>query len=225
MSDSDINIFVVGDSHAIFYYGSKKIKHHWVAWGELPITMYRFVKEGLPLYNLVERLPKGQIVLTTPSISADMCNINIKNNDYVVFMYGWNDVQKNIYKYSKDNFELMINELVNDYINLIKKYSDGSLFFIKPIISCVYPIPIGTSPNIMGSDDDRIKYTLYMNKKLRMVCELNNIPFFDIYDLISDNNKIKLDVLDKDLKHLDVNNRIIREQIEDRLINICNKFN
>ena len=91
-------IFAIGDSHSILYYNSHSIKHHWVGWGGMPVTMYRLVKEGIPLYNIVERFPPGEI-----------CNINIKDNDFVLFIYGFNDVQKNIGKYSnKDTYPFQI---------------------------------------------------------------------------------------------------------------------
>jgi hypothetical protein len=54
-----------------------------------------------------------------------------------------------------------------------------------------------------GSKEDRITYTLYMNEKLKCLCFENNIPFFDIYDLLQDNNVISAQVVDNDKTHLD----------------------
>lgn len=40
----------------------------------MPVTMYQLIIKGLPLYNIVERLQPG-----------DICKINIKVNDVVLF--------------------------------------------------------------------------------------------------------------------------------------------
>jgi len=105
------NIFAVGDSHCIFFYNSVNIKNHWVGWGGMPVTIYKLIEEGLPLYNIVERLKPG-----------DICNINIKENDIVIFYYGWNDIQKNINKYAKNNnYKEIIDNLVVKYLEIIKK--------------------------------------------------------------------------------------------------------
>lgn len=207
------NIFAIGDSHCIYYYDSPIIKNHWVGWGSMPVTIYQLVEKGLPLYNIVEKMPPG-----------DICNINIKENDYVLFSYGWNDVQKNIHKYSKNDYKAGIKSLISQYINLIKKYSDGTLFKIKPIVNCVYPIPLSMNDTIIGSDTDRIIYTKYMNKQLEKQCLQNNISFFNIYDLVSDNNKLNINVVDKDMTHLDRKNVKLRQTIENKLMSICNKY-
>lgn len=208
-----VNIFAIGDSHCIFYYDSLTIKNHWVGWGGMPVTMHRLIEEGLPLYDIANRLPPG-----------DTYKLNIKDNDFVLFCYGWNDVQKNIYKYSKDNYELEIDRMVCKYINLIKSYSDGSLYQIKPIVNCVYPIPLSMNDTILGSDDERILYTKYMNKQLKARCLENNIPFFDIYDIITIDDKVNVNTADQDMTHLDRKNPELRSILEGKLIFICENY-
>ena len=203
------SIFAIGDSHSIFYYDSEKINHHWAGWGGMPVTMYKFNEEGLPLYNIVERLQPGEI-----------CTKNIKENDIVLFFYGWNDIQKNIYKYAKDNYQNEINNLVTKYIELIQTYSDGSQYKINPIISCVYPIPLSNNDTIFGSEEERIEYTTLINHKLKEECEKNNIPFFDILDSINDAGKIKTDCVDNDGTHLDRKNQELRNKIEHQLFDL-----
>ena len=206
-----MSIFAIGDSHCIYYYDSLTIKNHWVGWGGMPVTMFRLIEEGLPLYSIADKLPPG-----------DTCKINIKDGDYVLFYYGWNDVQKNIKKYSENDYYMqMIDEMVYKYVKLIKNYSDGTLYNIKPIISCVYPIPLVVNDTVIGSDNDRILYTKYMNDKLKIQCNIEGIPFFDIYDIISKDDKMDLSVVDSDLTHLDRKNAALRSLIESKLINIC----
>jgi lysophospholipase L1-like esterase len=200
------NIFAVGDSHTIYYFDSNIVNHHWVGWGEMPVTMHQLILRGLPLYNIVERLPPG-----------DICHINVKENDIVLFSYGWNDVQKNIYKYWKNSYKEAINSLVLSYIELINRFSNGTPYKIKPIVSCVFPIPQNTNNNMTGSNEDRINYTIYMNEKLKELCLQNSIPFFNIYNLLQDNNIISSNVVDGDKTHLDRKNIKLREQIETQL--------
>jgi hypothetical protein len=54
-----------------------------------------------------------------------------------------------------------------------------------------------------------------MNEKLKDLCLKNSIiPFFDIYNLLQDNNIISSNVVDGDKTHLDRKNIKLREQIE-----------
>jgi hypothetical protein len=206
-------VFAVGDSHSIFYFKSKTVKHHWLGWGGMPVTMYKFIEKGVPLYNIVERLPPG-----------DICNINVKDNDIVLFCFGWNDIQKNIYKYGKDNYEEMIHNLVVDYINSIKKYSDGTHYKIRPIINCVYPLPLSINDTIFGTDEERIQYTILINSKLKEECAKSNLPFFDIYDILNNNGKLKPELLEKDGTHLNLENHELRMIIEDKLFKLIYEF-
>lgn len=210
------NIFVIGDSQSIFYYYTKNplIKHHQLGWANLPVTLYDLVKlSTLPLYNIVERYPPG-----------DICKINIKANDIVVFSYGWNDIQKNIHKYNKNNYEEMINSLCMKYISLILKLSNE--YKIYPIVSCVYPSSQNdeNNTNIFGTHNFRSKYTLIMNTKLNELCNEHKIPFFDIYDRINDNGILDKSISDEDGEHLDKNNSELREYIETKLINIIDNY-
>ena len=43
------NIFAIGDSHSIFFHNSIYIKEHWVAFGKMPVTIYRLLKDGLDI--------------------------------------------------------------------------------------------------------------------------------------------------------------------------------
>ena len=70
----------------------------------------------------------------------------------------------------------------------------------------------------------RIEYTIYINEKLKSECLQNNFPFFDIYDLISDNNKININVCDKDGTHLDRQNNELRIIIENKLKDAIHHF-
>lgn len=40
----------------------------------------------------------------------------------------------------------------------------------------------------LGTDQERLNYVLYFNKKLKEYCDYNNFLFFDVYDKYSDND-------------------------------------
>lgn len=207
------NLFAIGDSHCIFYIDSPAIHHHWVGWGGMPVTMYTFVESGLPLYNIVERLPPG-----------DICTLNIREGDYVLFSYGWNDVQKNIHTYSNGDYKHVIDTMVTQYIQTLRTYSDGTRFRIRPIVNCVYPIPLSVNDAMRGSEEERIAYTRYMNERLRAACAEHTIPFFDIYDLLSEHDKLRSEYADNDLTHLNRTHTGLRAILEEKLTAICQTY-
>jgi hypothetical protein len=57
---------------------------------------------------------------------------------------------------------------------------------------------------------------------LKDLCCQNNIPFFDIYDLLHENNIISSSVVDNDETHLDRKNVELRKIIEDKLKELIN---
>ena len=63
-----------------------------------------------------------------------------------------------------------------------------------------------------------------MNSKLKISCLEYGIPFFDIYDLISNNDKMNTEYIDKDNTHLDRFNSKLVSIIEDKLLYLCNNY-
>ena len=95
---------------------------------------------------------------------------NIKSGDFVLFCYGWNDIQKNIYKYTKDNYKLEIERLINKYGELLKNYKNK--YNITPIIQNIMPNPLKEGVNIKGDADVRNMYIKYANKYLFNYCKI-----------------------------------------------------
>ena len=77
-------------------YNSSHIKEHWLGFYGLPVTIYQLLKNPIDILNIGTIMGNGHE------------NYNIKEGDFVLFFYGWNDIQKNIYKYHKENFEIEI---------------------------------------------------------------------------------------------------------------------
>ena len=126
----------------------------------------------------------------------------INEGDYVCFCFGEIDCRAHIYKY-EPNWKVAIDKLVFEYFSAIS--INVSCLNIK---TCVYnAVPQidrrrpenqwmtkwdesnSSDPNYLpaiGMDEDRRKYTLYMNKKLKEFCDLYGYIFFDVYDQYED---------------------------------------
>ena len=204
-----MNIFAIGDSHSIFFHNSKIIKEHWVSFAGLPLTWYQLIRKGLDIYNIGTKLGNGHE------------KYNIKSGDFVLFCYGWNDIQKNIYKYAKNNYKSEIESLINSYCELLKKYKDN--YNITPIVYNILPNPLKENSKISGSANIRNNYIKYANQYLFNYCKDNDILFFSIYDLVVDENGYLKKIYTKDNIHLDYDNIFLRKTIDTKLINFVNQ--
>lgn len=119
----------------------------------------------------------------------------IKDNDFICFFFGEIDCRAHINKY-EPNWKETIDSLVNEYFKAIYKNING-----LNVKVCVYNAvpqlernleryewikdwenmdPVNRSSK--GTDEDRVRYTLYMNKKLKEYCDTYDYIFFDIYE-------------------------------------------
>jgi hypothetical protein len=197
--ENNRQVHAIGDSHSIFFHNSMKIYEQW---GHI-VSMYNLVKQGIDIFKLGNILGNGH----------EQYNINM--NDYVIFYYGYNDIQKHFFINYRNNIENNIELLINSYIEYILHLKNN--YKIVPIIPCIYPLPIKKgSLDIRGSDEERINYTQITNKLLETKCKENNILFLNIYDDISNNNKIN-EKYTVDGIHLDYNNDKLRKHIESKI--------
>lgn len=206
-----MSIFAIGDSHSIFFHNSTVIKEHWVSFANLPLTWFRLCKEGLDIYNIGTRLGNGHE------------KKNIKSGDNVMFCYGWNDIQKNIYKYSKDSYEAELTKMIDNYGSLLKKYEKQ--FNITPIIQNIMPNPIKESDSVSGPANVRDKYIKFANTYLTEYCKKHDILFLNVYNIVSDDNGYLKSEFTKDGIHLDYDNKYLRETIDNKLVSLINHCN
>jgi hypothetical protein len=176
-----------GDSHCKFGFEQiDNIQIHWLP-GKL---CYSFGKNKLNLLDIRSS------------------NYNVNEGDFVLFSFGEIDCRAQIYKYVNDEhpYEKIIDELVENYFEAIKE----NIKFFKNITTIVYNIVPPTDillflsqeqankyvyikekyDNIpwKGTNDDRKKYHLYFNIKLKEKCLENGYIFFDIYNKYCDEN-------------------------------------
>ena len=166
-----MSIHTIGDSHSQNGW-SGIINHHLD-----PILCYSFGNEQLNRY--------------------DIRNFNINDEDTIIFCFGEIDCRCHIHKHINEtnSYEEIIYNIVNNYFEAIKINIITSQLKLKNI--CVYNVvpPIqkyNTEEDsrypYLGNDEERKKYTLYFNKKLKERCIENNYIFFDIYDKYTDEN-------------------------------------
>jgi len=178
-------------------------------WGGLtskfPLTIYKLIRTNIDVLDMPKVIGRGHE------------KHSIKENDFVIFYYGYKDVQKHIHKY--ENWNELIIELSMNYIKLMVLYK--TVFKINPIVSFVYPIAKPNSNATMnGSDEERIKYTKFMNLVLKGLCENNGIMFLDFYDYVCDSDGyIKTELCD-DGMHLDANNVALRKYVDEKILEL-----
>ena len=204
-------ILAIGDSHSIFFYNSMKVKEHWGCDGRIPLSIYTFLQDNFNPYDVGTRLGNGHE------------HYSIKSGDTVLFFYGFNDIQQNIYLHAKDRWKEEIDSLLAKYIQ--KLVSIRSQYHIHIIVPCIYPNPgpNAVGINCTGSNEERQMYTEYANQQLYTQCKEYHIPFLDIYDMIVDQERqyIKTNMT-SDFIHLDYNNRELQEIIENKIISFIN---
>jgi lysophospholipase L1-like esterase len=215
-------VFAIGDSHATFFEQSGIMKSHWTG----PIhtaTIYQLLNKGLNLYTLKEDLARSDHYVNIGAAKWQFpdgvySTDNIKENDIVFFSFGFNDIQKNINKYAANSYESEINNLINNYIRLLKEYE------IKFKITCIpcsmppnpSPKPDGVKGDFFygisgdfstsGTSEERHIYNLYANKLLKEVSFSNGLKFLNLYETISDSNGFLKKEYTTDYVHLQWDN-------------------
>jgi hypothetical protein len=127
------------------------------------------------------------------SFGRDMMDVvnNINNGDMVCFCFGEIDCRCHIHKYEA-NWKKVIDDIVEKYFinikNNVERYKNLKVFVynVVPPLERELPknlwIEKGNGLPSLGSDEDRKKYTLYMNEKIKEYCITYNYIFFDIYN-------------------------------------------
>lgn len=195
-------IFIFGDSHSIIYSQVSEVHEHWLCKGNLPVTMHRVGNEGLDIKSVPIILGNGHQKYIP------------KENDYVIYSYGYNDIQKNIYLQIQKQRDLdeIINSLIDKYIQLIihnnKKYK------VIGIIYGILPASFIVKESIKGDVSFRTDVTVKFNSILKEKSIAHNIPFFDLYQLFNDNGciskKYSTDGIHIDLKFAN----IVKEKLD-----------
>ena len=166
-----MSFHTIGDSHS--YNGWTEIINHHLG----PLLCYSFGKDKLNRCNI--------------------SNFNIKNGDTICFCLGEIDCRCHIHKHITNtvSYKDIINNIIDDYFEAIELNVSNLSVKLKNV--CVYNVvpPIEKYNTIendeypyLGTDEERKKYTLYFNSKLKEKCNEKNYIFFDIYNHYTDEN-------------------------------------
>lgn len=231
-------LYVIGDSHSLFYDQARIMKSHWT--GPIHVaTVYQLLKLGLNIFHLKEGLANsdhykhvGVPPWQCPSGKYDISNI--KPGDIVFYSFGFNDIQKNIYKYARDRYQDEILSLLSRYILLLKEFETKFCIICIPISISPNPSPapkgtkglyfFGISGDFLttGSSEERNIYTKYANAVLKQLCIDHGFKFLDIYDLISDSEGFLNKEFSSDYIHLKSDAKV-RNQIIDEIQKVLPK--
>ena len=172
------NIHTFGDSH------SSNIHSHW---GYI----------NIPGINIKCNHIGGRLMYTFGKFGFNLLNIRnygVKENDTVIFCFGEIDCRNHVHKHITEDktYKIIIDELVNNYFKSIKENVDQ----YENIKTCIYNVVppsrwIYTDDDhpfpYLGTDEERKTYYMYMNEKLKELCEKYNYFYFDIYKESCDN--------------------------------------
>ena len=181
-----IKIHTYGDSHATHHGG----------WTKISIPNVQIITNHLG-GKLAYSFGRDKQLFVNP--------IKVSDGDVVVFCMGEIDCRCHINKY-EPKWRESIDNLVESYIDNVKRNTNNlnvttSIFNVVPPLDRENPINFeaerGSGVPAEGSDEDRQRYTIYMNEKLKQYCELNGFIYFDVYDEYCDENGfIKRDLSD-----------------------------
>jgi len=182
-------VHVIGDSHAFFSFSpvpftaqepaypefftydyagadthfSVPFHLHWIG----PRTMHRVGRDGLSFLNVKA--------------------LSVKEDDYVVFVFGEIDVRCHIGKQSHQQqqpYQDIISKLVNNYIATIMRNKEQYTHLSCIVFGVVPPTDQNFNPDypIYGSLVERIAITQCLNAELNKACLARGLIFFNVYD-------------------------------------------
>ena len=177
-------LFLYGDSHTDRSFKNIKIPHR--NYYQISITMFRIGRD-----NII--------------INFDSNHHNI--DSILCFVYGEVDCRCHIKRQVNmgRNEDDIINELVNNYFKTIK---NNIIYYKKVIVVGVIPPtmqseyenihgPITHEFPFVGTDEDRVRYTMKVNKLLEELCNSNEYIYFNPYSYYTrDDGTLKFELSD-----------------------------
>ena len=161
-------IKTIGDSHS---------DSNWSNWKSVPNVETNWLRG------------QGKLAYSIGRDGIDIRDFNIKSGDTVIFCFGEIDCRCHVHRHiTKDrSYKDVIDEIVTTYVESIKKnvgIIENTKFCIYNVVPPVRKDKVGQNPEypFLGSDEERKKYHLYFNQKLKDECEKNNFLFFDVYN-------------------------------------------
>ena len=160
-------LYIFGDSHACASFKNLQVPHENMY--QNSITMFRIGRDNTIInYNLDMDITRNTILLCYGEVDC-RCHIGKQVN------LGRNE-------------DTVINELVSDYFKTITNNIKNAKVIITSVIPPTSQIEFEIMNGIIlhefpfvNSDEDRVRYTNKVNKKIEEFCLLNNYIYFDGY--------------------------------------------
>lgn len=194
-------IYIYGDSHGMFSFNNLNIPY--IDYHENSITMHRIGRD-----NRIINLNKAE-----------------HNNDSIIcLVYGEVDCRCHIQRQIDigQNKNDVINELVNNYFNTIK--TNINVYKKIIVVGIIPPTqkndyetingPILSEFPFVGTDEDRVNYTITVNKLIEEQCIKNGYIYFNPYHYYTrEDGTLKYELSDK-IVHLGDNSYFLEKFIE-----------
>lgn len=195
-SEMNRKIKVFGDSHSIVFTFMDNVAENWLGFNtNLPVTMYRFSREGLDLEQAPILVGNGHE------------KYPVEPGDTIVYSYGFIDVNHRLPKFCDKNTDIdeLIKPLVIGYIDQIKK--NEMKFLVNSVVLCVLPPPNINLSEYSGTDPVlRVALTERMNVLLKQECKRKNVLFMDVSKYVTDTNGHISDKVSSDGIHVNKEN-------------------
>ncbi len=195
-------IHIFGDSHANNNFKNLKynnVLNHYLN----SITMHRVGRDKLNFINFK--------------------SYGINDNDIIIYQIGEVDCRCHIGKQLllQRDFETIINELVNNFIDSIKE-NLNNYNNLKIIICCIPPPmnqqyfeniygPITHEFPFIGTNLERIEYTKKVNNLLKTKCLENSFYFLDYYNFYTNDEGTLKTELSDNICHISQNEFVLNE--------------
>lgn len=135
-----------------------------------------------------------------------------KEGQDVMFVFGEIDIRCHILKYDATQ---KIDEMVELLEKFLLNYNERFKLHFQSIVPTIYQKNFGNKVPLfpfVGNEEERKDATLYANKKIKSMCERNNVGYFDIFDIYADGNGMmileKSDHIVHAMKNLELESKI-----------------
>lgn len=182
-------ITVIGDSHATLY--SNVPERNRGVWDDTslqdlfdirwlgPYTLWRLCREQEKFIDLNSKIYYNSTGITahTQAVTTD-----------VMLVLGEIDMRCHIMKFDPIQ---KADEMTDLLCKFMTKFKPQFNLHFQSIVPTIYRENFGDKKPLfpfVGNDEERRDATLYMNKKIKEMCEANGFGYFDIFDLYADEN-------------------------------------
>ena len=180
-----MKIHCIGDSHACFFGGLEKIQPAFFE------SNFNSRQNKYPFFNSVRigLFTAYQLDNKRSIIEPFLSNLNMHNDDKILFCFGEIDIRAHLIKQSKlsqRSIDDIVYECVTRYVNAVSYYKkfNRDIIMWGPSASWTdsKPYPVGPQAPSYGTNVERNNVTKIFNQYLQKLCEQNNFGYISIFE-------------------------------------------